>query len=51
MKKETTYANKLLKLTKLKKSKPKSRKKTVSKSKPKPRKKTVSKPKKNKVMN
>lgn len=51
MKKETTNAIKLLKLTKLKKSKPKSRKKTVSKSKPKPRKKTVSKPKKNKVMN
>ncbi len=46
MKKETTNAIKLLKLTKLKKSKPKSRKKTVSKSKPKPRKKTVSKSKK-----
>lgn len=48
MKKETTNAIKLLKLTKLKKSKPKSRKKKVSKSKPKPkpRKKTVSKPKK-----
>ena len=43
MKKETTNAIKLLKL---KKSKPKSRKKTVSKSKPKPRKKTVSKSKK-----
>ena len=46
MKKETTNAIKLLKLTKLKKSKPKSRKKKVSKSKPKPRKKTVSKSKK-----
>lgn len=43
MKKETTNAIKLLKL---KKSKPKSRKKTVSKSKPKSRKKTVSKSKK-----